>query len=88
MAAPAGVAALGDVHEALFLAGHVGVVVHAEHVAEIVEGDLLHVAQAVREDLEAAAVRLAAQDAAFVRVNHCTPSFAGVTFTPLSPMLQ
>ena len=43
-AAPAGIAALGDVHEALFLAGEVGVVVHAEHVAVIVEGDFLDVA--------------------------------------------
>ena len=72
-AAPARVAALGDVNETLALTGHVGVVVHAENVAEVVEGDLLHVAQAVGEDLEAAAVRFAAHDAAFVRV---IPAFA------------
>ena len=74
-AAPAGVALLGDVNEALLFAGHVGIVVHAEHVAQVIEGDLLDVAQAVGKDLEAAAVGLDSHHGAFMRVK---PVFAFV----------
>jgi hypothetical protein len=80
-AAPAGVASLSDVHEAFFLAGEISVVVHAKKIAEVVEGDLLDVAQAVSEDLEATAIRLAAHDTAFVRVEPLFAFFAGLAFS-------
>ena len=67
-AAPAGVAELGDVDEAFAFAGEIGVIVHAEHVAVVVEGDFLDVAEAVGEDFEVGAIGLAAEDAAFVGV--------------------
>jgi hypothetical protein len=76
-AAPAGVAALGDVDEAFAFAGKVGVVVDAEHVAVVVEGDFLDVAEAVGEDFEVCAVGFAAEDAAFVGVVEVLAFLAG-----------
>ncbi len=76
-AAPAGVALIRDVNQPLALAGQVRVVVHAKHVAEVVEGDLLHIAQAAGEDLEARPVRLHAQHRALVRQVEFLPLLAG-----------
>ena len=69
LVAPAGVGALEQIHQALPFLRLVAVVVDADDVAEIVEGDLLGVADAVREDLEARAVGFATQHAAFMRVS-------------------
>ena len=66
LVAPAGVGAFQQIHQAFALLRLVAVVVHADHVAEGIESDLLGVTDAVGEDFEAAAVRLAAQDRAFM----------------------
>ena len=68
LVAPAGVGALEQIHQTLPFLRLVAVVVDADDVTEVVEGDLLGVADAVREDLEARAVGFAAQHAAFVRI--------------------
>ena len=49
---PAGVRTLQEIHQPLTLLWLVAVIVHADHVAEGVEGDLLGVADAVSEDFE------------------------------------
>ena len=90
---PATVAAFHDVDHALALAGSVRVIVHAEDVAVLVECYLLEVAKTVREDLEAAPVRLAAQDAALVRLSHVSAVFgvnvhALVADGPVDPAIR
>ena len=62
---PAGIRALDDVDDARLVA-LVGVVVDRDAVAELVEGDLLRVAQAEVHDLEVRAVRLEAEHGAAV----------------------
>ena len=62
---PAGIGAFDDVHHAGGVA-LVGVIVHREAVAEIVEGDLLRITQAEVDDFEVRAVRLEAEDRAAV----------------------
>ena len=64
---PAGVAAGHDVHQPCLVA-RVGVVVDREEVAEIVEGDLLRIAEPRCKHLEAGAIRLAAKDRAATRI--------------------
>ena len=61
LVAPAGVGALQEVHQAFAFLRLVRVIVHADDVAERVEGDLLRVADPAGEDLEAPAIRLAAE---------------------------
>src|SRR5688572_29618712 len=65
--APAAVGAGNDRHEARAVAA-VAVVVAGEQVAPLVERELLRVAQPAVHDLEIAAVELAAQHCAFVRI--------------------
>ena len=58
---PARLAALHDVDDACAVSA-VGVVVAGEEVAPLVEGQFLRIPQRMREDLQARAVRLAAED--------------------------
>ena len=57
---PTCVGTFEHVYQTFTLLRLVAVVVHADHVAEGVEGDLLRIADAAGEDFEAAAVRFAA----------------------------
>ena len=63
--------------ETFALALEVGVVIHGEKVAVFVEGDLLRVAQAAGEDLEAGAVGIAAQHGTFVGREMLFPVLVG-----------
>ena len=63
--APAGVAALDDVNPALAIA-LIGVVVAGEEIAVFVEREFLRIAQPAGNDLHVGAVRLAAEDSAFI----------------------
>src|SRR5688572_2265296 len=65
--APAAVAALDDIDEALEVA-LVAVVVAREQVAVLVEHELLRIAQPARDELEVRAVGIRAEYRAFVRV--------------------
>ena len=66
LVAPTGVGAFEEVHQAFAFLRLVAVVVHADHVAEGVKGDLLGITDAMGVDLEALAVWFAAQDGAFM----------------------
>ena len=63
---PAAVAALDEIDPAGLVAA-IGVVVAGEEVAELIESQLLRVAQARGEDLELGAVGIAAQHGAGIR---------------------
>ena len=67
LAAPAGVGTLEQVDEAFAFLRLVGVVIHADDVPEIVEGDLLEIADAGGEDLETRTVGFATQHGAGMR---------------------
>ncbi len=73
--APAAVGSVRDVDETLGLALMIAVVVDADQVAVLVEGELLQVADAGREDLEVRAVGLRAHDRALIRIG---PALAGL----------
>ena len=76
LVAPAGIRTFEQIHQALTLFRLVAVIVDADHVAEGVESDLLGVADAVREDFEAGAVRFAPQHASFMRIGEVAAFFA------------
>jgi len=61
--APAGVAAFDDVDEALHVA-HVAVVVAGEEIANLVEEEVLGIAEAGGEEFDVGAVEIAAEDGA------------------------
>ena len=65
--APAAVGALRQVDEALGFTGVVAVVVHADEIPVLVEGELLKVADAGGKHLEVRTVRIGAQHGALIR---------------------
>ena len=77
IATPAAVARFGEIDETLAFALHVGVVVHGEEIAVVVEGRLLGIADAVRVNLEARAVGLDAHDATLVGIEKIPPFLRG-----------
>ena len=66
LVAPAGVRTFQEVHQPFAFLRLIPVVVHADDVAERIEGDLLRIADPAGEDLEAPAIRLAAEHGALV----------------------
>ena len=74
---PPAVRPLEQVHQPFTFPRLVAVIIDADHVAEGVEGDFLGVAEAAGEDLEAATVRLATQDGAFMREEESPAFLAG-----------
>ena len=65
---PTRVGTLDDIDEPFALLGLVGVVVDPDDITEVIEGDLLDVADARSEDLEARPIGLRAQDRPRMRV--------------------
>ena len=82
LVAPAGVGALQEVDQAFAFLRLVRVIVHADDVAERVEGDLLRVADPAGENLEAPAIRLAAEHGTLVGEEE-TPAFLARDITAL-----
>jgi len=70
---PAGIHVLDDVDEAFFFAGSVGVVVDSEHVAVLVKGDLLHIAESTGIDFKIRAVGVATENGTLVGVLEVAP---------------
>ena len=66
--APAGVHVLDDVNESFFFTGAVRVVVDAEDVAVLIEGDFLDVAETTGVNLEVGTIGIAAEEGALVGV--------------------
>ena len=90
IAAPTGVAALHDIGETLALALHVGVVVHHDEIAEIIERRLLRIAHPAGVDFEVRAVGLDPEDRAFVGIVKILPLLRGhvgtlVADAPINP---
>ena len=65
---PAGIAALSDIDEPFAFLADVTIVIYREQIAELVECQLLYVAQTCGKHLEVAAIPIAAQHTASVRV--------------------
>ena len=82
-AVPSGRATLQDVDDAGLVA-EVGVVVHGEEVAELVERQFLRVAQPLVIDLDITAVRVAAEDGAGGGVLEVTTLLGGEVVTPVA----
>ena len=77
LVAPAGVGTFEQVHQAFAFLRLVAVVVDTDHVAEVVEGDLLGVPDAMGEDFEVGTVGFAAQHGAAMREREPATFLAG-----------
>ncbi|MDA9337687.1 hypothetical protein N9Q98_01140, partial [bacterium] len=77
--APTGVHVPNDVNKALLLTGAIRIVIDAEDVSELIEGQLLHVAKSPREDFEIRTIRLAAENRTLVGIFKMEPFLGSYT---------
>ncbi len=74
---PTSIHVLNDVNEAFFFAGSVGVVVDPEHVAVLVKGYFLHIAESSGIDFKVRSIGVAAKNGTLVGVLEMSTFFGG-----------